>query len=344
MVGGVFATAWHKLSLDHQQLIKDQVEILKKKKYKLFPLLTDYFGSIGFAVERENADDEKIIAFLKVATLVIEKENGAKTSAFFHYCRDFFEYHALHYDKSYRLYARDDDYSIEFIKEASTEFPADTIVAKDVPIDTAQVAQHDMPSWMQTAPQPVLSGPVLKFENVTFDFATRYDSASLRNTRGAISLLDGTFVGERGSFGWDPAGLSADSVHYEFAEYNFNVDLPDVKCERGRLRYVGKAVAKIDGQFEFKSVSHKGKKAASYPRFISFQSNIPILGLSDERMKYTGGFSLNGRQISSASVSGDYSQLEVVGVSDKKFTARSKLFEFQDSVISAKSADRKSVV
>jgi hypothetical protein len=41
MVGGVFATAWHQLSLDQQELIKTQAEILKKKKYKLFPLLTD---------------------------------------------------------------------------------------------------------------------------------------------------------------------------------------------------------------------------------------------------------------------------------------------------------------
>ncbi|HWA33538.1 MAG TPA: hypothetical protein VG737_05390, partial [Cyclobacteriaceae bacterium] len=108
-MGAVFATAWHKLGLDQQQAIKDMAFTLKKKKYKPFPLLHDFYGSIGFAVEKENADNDKISAFLKVAQQVVNKENGARTASFFRYCRDFFEYRALHYEKSYRLIASDDD-------------------------------------------------------------------------------------------------------------------------------------------------------------------------------------------------------------------------------------------
>jgi len=225
-VGGSFATAWQKLTLDQQDLIMRLSKALHKKKYKPFPLYSDFYGSIGFAVEIEHADTERLTAFLKVATQVIEKQNGSKTAAFFHYTRDFFEYHALHYEKSYRLYIKEDEYSFDYINEPGTEVQDTTkttdnfnqwdknnpsqdnnTVWKDE--DTTKVAEST-PAWLQPPPQPVLSGPVLKFEVVTFNMATPYDSAVIKNTHGSVSLLDGTFVGEKGSFGWDPAGLSSD--------------------------------------------------------------------------------------------------------------------------------------
>lgn len=352
MVGGVFATAWHQLSLDQQELIKTQAEILKKKKYKLFPLLTDYYGSIGFMVQKENADDPKISSFLKVASQVIKNENGTRTAAFFHYCRDFFEYHSLHYEKSYRLHVSEDSYTFQYIEAASAEIQ-DTAKTQDnfkqwdnpnAPLDNNTVweddttkSKHASPSWMaQPAPQPELSGPILKFEAATFGFSTPYDSTFLRNTRGSLRLSDGVFVGEKGTMGWAPAGLSPDSVYYEFKEYNFNVDKAQVKAEQGRLRYVGKIPTKVDGIFEYKSTRHKDKASANYPRFMSYQSNVQIIGLSNENMRYTGGFALNGRRMYSSSVTGDYSVLEVMGKEDRKFVARSKQFEFQDSVISSK--------
>ncbi len=354
MVGGVFATAWHKLSLDQQELIKRQAEILKKKKYKLFPLLTDYYGSIGFMVEKENADDIKISTFLKVVSQVIANENAAKTTAFFHYCRDFFEYHALHYEKSYRLYASDDSYSFQYIKDVTAQLP-DTAKAEDKfkqwdnanppqdnntvwDDDTTKTNQSEMPAWLQPPPQPVLSGPILKFETVTFVFSTLYDSTYLKNTRGSLCLSDGTWVGEKGIMSWISAGLSPDSVYFEFKEYNFNVDKPHVKADQGRLRYIGKVPTKVEGIFEFKSVRHKDRASSNYPRFMSYQSNIQILGLSNENLRYIGGFALNGHRMYSSSVNGDYSRLEVIGKEERKFTARSRLFEFQDSVITSKGA------
>lgn len=348
MVGGVFALAWHKLTLDQQDLVKKQAAILKKKKFRVASTITDYYGSIGFATEKEGLDNVRMNSFLKVAGQVIENENPKSITAFFHYCRDFFEYHALHYEKSYRLYARDDNYSFDYIKDVS-QAPADTTKAKDNfkqwdnqsqdnntvwKDDTTKVEASAMPSWMMPTPQPVVTGPILKFETVSFDFSTPYDSASLKNTRGSLMLTNGIFVGEKGIFGWSPAGLSSDSVYFEFREYNFNVDKPDVKAEQGRMRYIGKVANKVDGVFEFKSIRHKDKKSASYPRFMSFNSNIPILGLSTDKMKYTGGFALNGHRIYSSSVNGDYSRLEVLGKDgDRKFVTRSKLFEFEDDSV-----------
>ncbi|NOT75427.1 MAG: hypothetical protein HOP08_10890 [Cyclobacteriaceae bacterium] len=353
-VGAAFATAWHTLTSEQQDLIKKQAKIFTKKRYKPFPLLIDYYGSIGFAVTREKADIVELTSFLKVAKLVIENENQGSTAAFFKYTRVFFEYHTLHDEPAYRLLPSEDKYTFDYIKDVSTELPDsakatdnfnqwdknketqdNNTVWKD---DTTQVAEEAIPSWMQPMPQPVLSGPILKFESVTFNFITSYDSVALRNTSGTLSLRDGTFVGEHGSFDWSPAGLNPDSVHFEFKEYNFDVDKPNVKAEQGKLVYVGKFQGKVDGIFEFKSVRHKDKASSNYPRFMSFKSNIRVTGFSNETMKYIGGFALNGRKIYSSSVSNDYSRIEVVGTDDRKFTARSRLFEFEDSVVSAKQA------
>ncbi len=353
MVGGTFATAWHKLSLDQQDLIIRQTDILRRRKYKPFPLLADYYGAIGFAVEREGADSEKLDSYLKVAGKVIAKEKVAGINSFFHYCRDFFEYHALHYERSYRLHAEADNYSFDYIEEA-VPAPPDTTKAQDSfgQWDAANPAQDNntvweedtvkteetIPSWMQLTPQPVLSGPIMKMEGVTFNFSTAYDSTALRNTSGSLSLRTGTFVGNKGTFGWDPTGLSGDSVYFEFKDYNFNIDRPQVKAEQGRLRYIGKVETKIDGIFEFKSMRHKDKASSNYPRFMSFQSNVVMEGLSNDKMKYTGGFALNGRRLYSSSVDGDYARLEVMDEEGRKFTARSRQFEFKDSVITAKRA------
>ena len=341
MVGGVFAVAWHKISLDQQTLIVKQAQLLRKRKFRIFPLVTDFYGSIAFAVEKENADNEKLNSFLKVVSQVIENEDSPTILAFFHYCRDFFEYHALHYEKLYRLHASDDDYSFAYIAAASQSSPDTTATKDNVSVDQDTTAiqndttQSAIPIWRQLTPQPVLTGPVLKFDHVTFTISTPYDSAFLKNTRGVVSLRDGTFVGEKGTFGWDPAGLGGDSVYFEFREYHFNVDKPVVKADEGKLRYIGKIANKVDGQFEFSSVRHKNKASATYPRFMSFDSKVTVLGLSNDNMKYTGGFSLNGKKMYSTSVSNDYSRLEVLGKGERKFTALSRRFEFQDSLITA---------
>lgn len=354
MVGGTFATAWHKLTLDQHEMIVRQSDILRRRKYKAFPLLADYYGAIAFAVEREGADEERLNSFLRVAGKVIEKEKPAGILSFFRMARDYFEYHAFHYERSFRMHAEPDSYSFDYIEEAPPA-PPDTAQATDAfndwdntnpPTDNNTVWEDDtvkqepaMPSWMMVTPQPELLGPVMKLEGVTFTFSTQYDSASLRNTRGTLSMRDGTFVGEKGTFGWDPAGISGDSVYFEFKEYNFNVDHPEVKAETGKLRYEGLVGTKVDGIFEFKSVRHKDKESANYPRFMSFMANVNIIGLSNDQMRYTGGLALNGKRMYSSSVSGDYARLEVRDEEGPKFVARSKQFEFKDdSLITARQA------
>jgi len=361
-VGGGFATIWSQLGLDHQRIIKQQALLMKKKGYKLRPQFVNYYGAIANAISREKADAETLSGFLNVTEQVIENENLTKAGIFFQNARQFFEYHALHYDRSFRLYVRDDKYYFDYVKvevlpsllDFNNSEPVDENFQDENQFDQwdNQEVQEDfswddpvqeelppaMPIWMQPAPQPELSGPLIRFDKVTFNFSTTYDSAFLSDTKGAVSLLDDTFVGEGGRFDWTTAGLSKDSVYFDFTTYNFKVSKPEIKVEQGKLTYLGKASEKIDGIFEFKSVSHKTPKSATYPRFMSYNSDIEMLGIGNDKLKYTGGFALNGQKIYSSSMNGEPAKLEVLGEVDRKFEARSRLFEFQDSVIYSKRA------
>jgi hypothetical protein len=348
-VGVGFAHIWGGLGLDQQQVIRKQAMLMKKKGYKLRPHFQNYLGAITDAINIEGADAAKINNFLSVAKDVIEYETPLKAANFFKNTREFFQHHALHYDKGFRLYAKDDSYKFEYIKSipdlpvpdstSTKENPLDQLNKdnwQDTPPDT--VVKDAIPSWMQPLPQPVLDGPIIKFEKVSLNFSTPFDSAFLKNTKGSVSLFDNTFVGSGGTFDWSPAGLGSDSVFFELKDYNFKVNKPEIKAEQGKLTYVGKVPGKVDGIFEFKSVKHKDEASSAYPRFMSFQSNIPFLGFGDDKIKYQGGFALSGKKIFSSSLNNEVARLEVFGETDKKIEAMALQFEFQDSVILSRNA------
>jgi hypothetical protein len=349
-IGASFASLWSTggIGVNNQIIIQKQVRLMRKKKYATKPHLINYFGAITNAVTLEKADDARVSAFLRVAGLVIENDPSAKANAFFQTCRSFFEHHALHYEKTFQLYASDDDYTFDYIAPPvpfeyvedttaqTTEEPVDdSSWDEPAPIDSIFV---DAPLWANPPPQPELSGPVIKFNRVSLTFVTRYDSVTLKNTKGSMSLRDNTFVGDDGRFDWTPAGLNPDSVYCTFSAYHFNAARPELKSDLVKLTYVGKTPGFVPGTFEFKSQARKDSVASSYPRFKSFQSSLLLQGIGDENVSFHGGFSLTGNKISSSNVSGDYSTLEVSHNREKKFTARSANFQFTDSTIAATKA------
>ncbi len=365
VVGSGFFSIWGQLGLDQQMLIKKQTQQMRRRKLALRPHIVNYFGAIVNAVSIERADANTLSGYLAVAGKVIENSTAAQTQYFFEASRRFFQHHALSYDNTFRLYARDDSYSFEFLEVVPQETlswddppPADNAPSSgwDDPApadngsdpwsedawqdntyteDAAPLAQDFMPSWM-TPPLPKeLSGPVIQFDRVTLNFVTRYDSVFLRNTKGTFSLSEPVFAGEGGSFDWTEAGLSPDSLICNMTTYDFDTRRPQLTSALVKLNYVGKTPGFIPGTFEYKSETRKDSTYASYPRFKSYESNLVITGIADDNVRYKGGFSLTGNKISSASVAGDPAVIEVYNRGQKKFTARSGQFDFSPGVISS---------
>jgi len=325
---------------------------MKRKKLPLKPTIISYFGALANAISIEHADNTKISSFLKVSSQVIENEKNPAIQNFFVVSRTFFQYHALHYERSFRLHAKDDDYTFDYVAPApafdmndttsyTEEQPSDSYSDETSPSEDTSTEEpvdsflSEAPLWMNPPPQPVVDGPVLKFNRVTLNFVTRYDSVFLKDTKGSFSFRSNLFVGEGGTFDWSSAMLSPDSVYCTVTAYNFNVNRAELKSDLVKLNYTGKTPGSIPGTFEFKSESRKDSVASTYPRFKSYQSSLAIQGLADENVKYTGGFSLTGRKISSASASGEPSKIEVYHNGEKKFTAQSTDFQFTDSTITS---------
>lgn len=351
-VGLALSPVWGGLGQDLQITIMKQAKAMRKKGYKLRPHMQNYFGALVDAVNIENADTENLTGYFRVAGKVIENETPAAASVFFANAREFFQNHALHYEKGYRLYAKDDEYSFDYIKtEAPKPVVEDTTTQQD-PFNTWDKteeqtttwedepadSQPQTPSWMQPVFLPELTGAVIRFEKVSLNFLTPYDSAFITNTAGTFMLSQNLFVGEGGRFDWSSAGLASDSVYCDLKQYYFNTTRPRLRAEQVKLTYIGKVSSHVDGIFSFASVRHKDKASATYPRFMSYESNIQMLGLGDEKLKYTGGFALNGQRILSSSTTGGNAHLEVLGEIDKKFEAQSRLFEFRDSTILSRNA------
>lgn len=350
-VGAAFSTIWNGLGPDLQMMVLRQAKAMKKKGYKLRPHFQDYFGALVDAINRENADNQKLTGYLNVIGRVIDNQDPTLAANVFRSAREFFQNHALHYERGYRLYAREDDYAFEYVQvEAPQPIAADTtqnpfdewndqedqVTWEDEPVDT--IPEPMVPMWQQPIYIPEATGAIIRFQRVDLNFSTPYDSAFLRNTKGTYSLETNQFMGEGGRFDWSSAGLGADSVYYDLKQYYFNTKYPRLKAEQGKLMYVGKVASPIHGVFEFQSVRHKDKASATYPRFMSYESNIALLGLGDDKLRYTGGFALNGHKIFSSAVLGGNARLEVLGETDKKFEAQSRLFEFRDSTILSQNA------
>lgn len=332
-IGDGFAATWANLGPDQQLQIKRQSRAMKKKGYKLRPHFINYFGSIVAALATEKMEANKFGEFLTVVDQVISKENSNQANVFFQQARDFFEHHSLTYQKFFRLHALDDNYSFVY-REPAVLDTAQTYSPPAEP-DTTSIL---LPNWKQPIVQPEVFGAAIEFTKVTLNFVTPYDSAFLKETNGTFFLRDKLFLGEGGRFDWTMAGLSADSVNCELNKYHFKTTQPYLKAEQSKLLYIGKLSGRVSGVFEFKSINHKKGKSTIYPRFRSYETNVPILGLGSPYLFYSGGVGMAGATINSNSVSGDLATLELRGEADKRFKAQSLSFAFKDSVILSSSA------
>ena len=325
-IATAFNSAWGNIGPDQQLKIRQQANVMKKKGYKIRPYMVNYYGAIAYALTIENVDQTMLSSYLTVADKVIEKESLNQANLFFQSSRDFFEHHALHFDKAFKLRAKDDEYTFQYLEPAAP----DTVQSDYVEPDTSW---YNRPQWQQPIVQPEVVGPVIKFRTVSLNFITHYDSSLLKNTSGIFSLRNKLFVGDGGSFDWSSAGLSPDSVYYGLNKYNFTASQPALKAEQGKLTHVGRLAQPVSGVMEFKSINHKTKESSSYPRFKSYESNISIKGLGTDKLKYTGGFGMQGKAINSNSLTGLPATIEMFGDTDRKFKAIASSFGFKDSVI-----------
>ncbi len=181
---------------------------------------------------------------------------------------------------------------------------------------------------------PEQSGALIIFNHVDLVMVTKYDSATLLGTQGTFLLDKYLFVGEEGKFDWTAAG-KGEEIYVNLDKYSFNTRTPYLDAANAKLSYSGKISDEVNGYFEFKSVKHREAEDSKYPKFISYENNHHLVNLGDENLVYIGGIALEGSRLIGASAYGRESKMELSSEEGRKFKVLSRLFNFQDSVITS---------
>ncbi len=370
VVGEEISSAWLSLSGQQQEAAASQIRVMLNKKFPVRPYLVTYSEALAAAVNVEHLDAQKLTAYLETAGQVIEREERSAVMTFLSTSSLMFREHKLFSENSNTLYALDASYNFEYItipeyteqEITDTEDPEeeedeyfddwddepsdddwdtnweDEDWEDDNWDDYEEENENSMAQAIATAePLPLIEGAVIRFEKVTFNFATPYDSVFIENTSGALKITRNIFVGAEGRMTWESAGLPGSDVYAEFSEYSFDIRKPEVEAQNSTMHYAGKVTEGVPGIVNFKSIRHDSAHDASYPRFISYQSDVPVSGFGPD-ISYVGGFSMKGDKIISASVLGDLSTINVAVNDMPKFKARAKFFEFGDSIVSTQRA------
>lgn len=361
-VGDGFVQVWSSYGMTEQNSIKKQITLMRKKGYKLRPHVIQYVSALVHAKQTEKADDPTIASFLSTAQKVVENYTAAQALNFLNASKNFFQHHAIHFDKGFQLYSSNDRYTFNFIEalkpveiiEEETpqldtiptdwgdEQNTDETPQDDWTEDSYSQPQNNNPIWMnmvQAPVPPIVEGPVLVFEKATLNFVTRYDSVFLQNTKGTYAFNLDTFIGEGGSFNFTAALLPADTVFCELpSPYFFKANKAEFKSEYTKLTYKGKLDQPVSGRFEFKSVAHADSVASVYPRFTSYENTILHKGVGLSNTSFSGGFTLIGDKITSASVFNGNSVLQVSKAGNPLWKATSPGFSISKNIITTDNA------
>lgn len=206
-------------------------------------------------------------------------------------------------------------------------------------VEEESAAKQETPAYVAyKTPMPELSGPVVILKGIDLKFVSSSDSANILNTEGKMELLGNTFVGKGGRFTWEHLKISPEKLYAEFTEYTLKVNKPNFLAEDASLTYPEVLKQPVKGLFEYQSES-KSNRAPQFPVFQSYESGYTLNILAVKGLTLTGGVTLRGKTVTTASLNNGLSRMELQGNAVKKFLAQSREFVYKDSAFTSKVAN-----
>lgn len=365
-LGESFAIAWKDYSPELQIKITNQTKQLKETGAKTRPHLVEYFGALASAVNDEHASVKALTSYLVVSQKVLDEYPLSKSIKFYKTSRVFFETGALYHSNGYQLIAQNRDFVFEYgeeelpaIEESVPEdFSDDENYEEDNFDDWDEEENYDDDDWgtnwkddstsydeepinevleEEVLTRPIL-GPAIVFERLNLEITTPFDTSVVRDSKGALLIMDNVFVGKKGTFDWHSVGLSPDSVFVQFKGFEFDITQTHFSAKGADLTYIPMLENPIPGIFEYKPQEVKNPNKLSYPRFKSLSNSVNVKHLGGPEFYYRGGFSLAGKKILSEGKFKGLSEIRMEDAGGTKFKAKSFRFIFEDSTVTAKLA------
>lgn len=312
-----------------------------------------FFLIIDKVIDQEKYDDAKLDNFLNMTQRTVELYDLKTATRIFETIKDFLEKRRIYASGFNRLYALGGTFDFKFLdnkvpETATAQQPAAANGTTPAPAETSKVfdswdtpVAQETPNAVQSLqdfnkkPMPVLGGVAIELNNVDLIMATASDSATIAKTSGTVALKEGTFVGKGGTITWENLGLP--QISAVLGDYTFEIRNPRFVGDDVTLTYAERLTAPIKGVLEFKGEKRAKNAPASYPRFMSYQSDAFIKNI-DKSIEYKGGFSIIGKRIFSSSVQNGYSNITVKQEGKVAFKTTSTRFEINDAFISAQTA------
>ncbi len=363
-ISASFDTVWSEggFSTQQKEVILDIANQMNVKKMSPRPHFQHFLTALVYSVTEENINtgkkDDMLDMILKSVKQFSEKENDN----LFIVLSTMFYHKSLYHSAFSKIGIDGHSYKFNFI--APIEVIDEEIFVEETESgeeddgwfedwdddksgddwDTNWDKEEDFPEPEQNqrelyeTPQPILAGPIITFETLDLYFLTSFDSTSLMRTSGSLMLTNNVFVGLGGKFDWSVTGLSSDSVYCDFDKYNFNITKTKISAENVKMSYKGKLDTPVSGVFDFESHRSDSPFNSRYPRFKSYENDVKVKLANDGELIYNGGFSMEGRKISSSSLFAGPASIEVRKKGVRKFRSKAKRYILNDSIVEAEVA------
>ncbi len=335
---------WEK-TLNENQKVKLTAlcqKMMVSKAHKPSPHFYFFFEMLNASIEKSKISSDEITGLLDVTNDVLDHYDLTAVVKWYEGMLNFYSKRLIYGSNYNRLYASGGKFIVKFVGEYdvnSNKRTVDSLAVKTSGFEDWETQQDvskpiTLTTYQKKTP-PKLTGAIIEFFDINLSIATGIDSVTLEKTNGAVLMKDGIYSGYGGTFNWESAGLKGISA--TLGEYFFATKNPKFSAEEAILTYPDRLSKPIKGLFEYKSEKRLANVPPTFPRFMSFQGNADVRGIT-QNIEYRGGFSLSGRRVYSSSVNDRFASI-VVKIGNKvAFKSTSLQFEMSDSLISANQA------
>jgi predicted transcriptional regulator len=319
------------------------------KTYRPVPHYLGLIKAICDAVTVQSMPKYDLNGFLNTTQKVLASNDSKLANRYLQLAQNYFSTGLIFnttYNKLYLIRAKDsvidfkyNDQSLSLNDAAPAQTKAEDIIDDDGWGNNLTPNTKSSDDWdAASAPSPTMvnAGAVLSFSKANLVVVTASDSAVLFATDGILAVKEGIIAGQNGRFTWEKAGLL--DAYVMLGTYNINLLRPMINSQDAVLHYDSKIKEPVKGVFTYRGSKRPKGVPNSYPRFFSKSNDVVVKNLGAD-LDYQGGFSLVANRTYTTAADGRQGVLLIKNKGKVVMRARSRMFEFTDSLVVAPQAE-----
>ncbi|MDH5381690.1 MAG: hypothetical protein OEW75_12600, partial [Cyclobacteriaceae bacterium] len=113
--GDEFISVFGSMTSDVQQKVMSQSQLIIDKRYKIYPLLNEYYKSLTNAVNFMSLSPDKLLEYLDMTDGVLNNMKQAEVLRYFKNMSLFFEHNALYHSAANKVYTTGSEFTFEYV-------------------------------------------------------------------------------------------------------------------------------------------------------------------------------------------------------------------------------------